>query len=112
MPNVDVKIIRLEPMRVACAHVVGEDPEHDAWVIKHLFKGTALGVTLWIQHHHTRVRHNTDGHPNGVFLIPCIPNGLLIDKETAISKPNVCSSDLNCINRTITLNTISSSDCL
>ena len=30
MPNVDVKIIRLDPMRVACAHVIGEDPEHDA----------------------------------------------------------------------------------
>ena len=35
MPNVDVKIIRLEPMRVACAHVVGEDPEHDAWARLH-----------------------------------------------------------------------------
>jgi DNA gyrase inhibitor GyrI len=32
MPNLDVKIVHLEPMRVACAHVVGEDPEHDAWV--------------------------------------------------------------------------------
>ena len=30
MPNIDVEIVRLEPMRVACAHVVGEDPEHDA----------------------------------------------------------------------------------
>ena len=35
MPNLDVKIVRLEPMRVACAHVVGEEPEHDAWVKLH-----------------------------------------------------------------------------
>jgi len=35
MPNLDVRIVRLEPMRVACAHVIGEEPEHDAWVKLH-----------------------------------------------------------------------------
>ena len=35
MPDLEVTIIRLEPMRVACVHVVGEEPEHAAWVKMH-----------------------------------------------------------------------------
>jgi effector-binding domain-containing protein len=31
MTEVDIKIVRMEPMRVACAHGFGESPEHEAW---------------------------------------------------------------------------------
>ncbi len=31
MTDLDVRIVRLEPMRVAWIRIVSETPEHDAW---------------------------------------------------------------------------------
>lgn len=32
MPDLDVRIVHLDPMRVASFRVVSEEPEHDAWL--------------------------------------------------------------------------------
>jgi len=32
MPNLEVKIVRLDPMRIASARAISEEPEHEAWL--------------------------------------------------------------------------------